>query len=177
MRGIQVAGNVEGLTFVLPPQDDAVDNGGFEAGSLAGWQPGGSVAPALDPRAHTGDAAVLMGGAGASSTLGQVPSPAAGASEPALSLMARLAQPGPAGEIEIRLSNTTTLSPPVTYTLPVASEAWTHAWYDLTGLISEPFTLTFSVSDTAAILLDEISLGSAVPGGHQTYLPIVDKNG
>jgi hypothetical protein len=177
MQAVTVTGDVEGLTFVLPPQDDAVENGGFEAGSLAGWQASGSVPPALDTQAHTGNAAVLMGGMDASSTLGQAQSPAAGASEPTLSLMARLVQSGPAGEIEIRLSNTTTLSPPVTYTLPVASKEWTHAWYDLTGLIDEPFTLTLSVSDTAAILLDEISLGSAVQGGHRTYLPIIDKNG
>jgi hypothetical protein len=117
-----------------------------------------------------------MGGSGSSSTLGQAQSPAASASEPTLSFMVRLEESGPPGEIEIRLSNTTTLSPSVVYTLPVASKVWSHAWYDLTGLIGEPFTLTFSVSDTTALLLDEISLGSAVQAGHQTYLPVVDKN-
>jgi hypothetical protein len=64
----------------------------------------------------------------------------------------------------------------VTYTLPVDGEAWTHVWYDLTGLVSEPLTLTFQVSDTAAILLDEVSLGASPLGLYQSYLPSIRRN-
>jgi hypothetical protein len=95
--------------------------------------------------------------------------------------MVRLEEPGPAGALQVALADSTTFSPPLTYALAVDSEAWTHVWYnlsgltgDLTGLAGESslFTLTFSVSDSASLLLDEVSLGSALPGGHLIYLPL-----
>lgn len=48
----------------LPPLDDVVSNGGFEAGggSLAGWQIGGTIPPRATTSArHTGQAAALLG--------------------------------------------------------------------------------------------------------------------
>jgi len=64
----------------------------------------------------------------------------------------------------------------VTYTLAVDGEDWVHVWYDLDGLVSQPLTLTFHASDTVAILLDEVSLGSSPPGIYQIYLPQVGRN-
>ena len=85
----------------------------------------------------------------------------------------RLDQPGTTSALQVELANETSLSPPVVYTLPLDSEAWIHTWYDLTGLVSEPLTITFRVSDTAAVILDEISLGSSLQGLYPIYLPFV----
>jgi hypothetical protein len=88
--------------------------------------------------------------------------------------MVRLAQPGPAAVLNVSLANGGTFSPALSYTLAVESEAWTHVWYALSGLSGDqsPLTLTFTVSDSTALLLDEVSLGSALPGGHLIYLPL-----
>jgi hypothetical protein len=89
--------------------------------------------------------------------------------------MVRLAAPGPASSLRLTLANTNVLSPPLTYSLPVQDDAWTHIWYDLSGLVSDPLTLTFSVDDYPAVLLDEVSLGSAAHGGYLIYLPLVHR--
>jgi hypothetical protein len=176
---------VEGLALVLPPQDDAVAGGGFEAGDLAAWQRSGSQPPALSAKAHTGLGAVEMGGPDVEATLTQVISPGPALSDPTLSFMVRLAQPGPAATLHVSLANSGAFSPALTYSLAVESEGWSHAWYDLSGHLSglagdlsgqtgqeSPLTLTLTVSGSPAILLDEVSLGSALPGGQLIYLPL-----
>lgn len=175
MRDVAVSADVSGLTFVLPPPDDAVADGGFEAGDLAAWQPGGTTPPTLTGVAHTGLGAGYLGGAGETASLGQAVTPPAGES-PTLSFLVRLDQPGGPGTLQIELANSGVLSPPVTYTLAVDGEDWVHVWYDLDGLVSQPLTLTFHASDTVAILLDEVSLGSSPPGIYQIYLPQVGRN-
>jgi lysophospholipase L1-like esterase len=192
-RDLPVTGDVADLAFVLPPHDDAVADGGFEAGDLAAWQPGGSPPPALTATAHTGLAALQMGSsdldaAGFQAALSQTVTPGPALSDPTLSFMVRLAQPGPAGALEVSLANGGAFSPPLTLVLSVESEAWTHVWYNLSGLTGDlsglsgnlsglsgdavPFTLTFTLSGSATVLLDEVSLGSALPGGHLIYLPL-----
>jgi Tol biopolymer transport system component len=52
------------VDFYLPPPDDVVQNGSFEAGggSLAGWDSGGGFTPTVTSEAwHTGQAAVFLG--------------------------------------------------------------------------------------------------------------------
>lgn len=176
MHDVNVAADVSGLSFVLPPPDDGVAAGGFEAGDLAAWQLGGTVPPALTPVAHTGLGAVRLGGAGETASLAQWLTPPAAGESPTLSFLVRLDQPGSPGVLLIELANSGVLSPPLTYTLPVDGEDWVHVWYDLDGLVSEPLTLTFHVSDTAAILLDEVSLGSSPVGIHFIYLPLLGRN-
>jgi lysophospholipase L1-like esterase len=182
MLDLAVAGDVEGLTFVLPPHDDAVADGGFETGDLSAWQVSGSQPPALSASAHTGLGAIQMGGPGLDAALAQAITPAPALSNPTLSFMVRLEGAGPAGALQITLADSGGLSPPLTYTLAVDSEAWTHVWYDLTGLAdhlsglagqASPFTLTFTVSDSSLLLLDEVSLGSALDGAHLSYLPLL----
>lgn len=175
MLGVAVTTDVSGLSFVLPPQDEAVVDGGFEAGNLAAWQPGGTIPPTLTTVAHTGLGAVRLGDAGQSAYLGQPLTPADG-ERPTLSFLVRLEQPGATGTLQVELANSGILSPPMTYTLEVDSEDWLHVWYDLNGLVSQALTLTFQVSDTAAILLDEVSLGSAPPGVRQVYLPLLNRD-
>ena len=173
MEDLAVNGDVKGLTFVLPSHDDAVVGGGFEEATLDSWQLGGSTLPALTTNAHTGLGAAKLVDTGAAPTLSQVIAPSPALSDPTLSFMVRLESAGTAGSLELRLANSTTLSQPVTYTLPVASAAWTHAWYDVSGLVSEPLTLTLRAVGSPAILVDEVSLGSALPGGYLLYLPLV----
>jgi hypothetical protein len=62
MKGISVE-NPPPVTFYLPPVDDAVVDGGFEAGDLAAWQSSGEIAPVVTGTAHTGDYAATLGGA------------------------------------------------------------------------------------------------------------------
>jgi hypothetical protein len=175
MRGVTVDGDVAGLSFVLPPADDAVADGGFEAGDLSAWHAGGTAPPTLSAAAHTGSGAVRLGAAGEGAFLGQGLAPAEGQA-PTLSFLVRLEQSGAAGRLQLELTSAGGLSPTVAYTVAVDSQAWTHVWYDLEGLVSGPLTVTFRVSDTAAILLDEVSLGSARTGLYAVYLPFSVRN-
>jgi hypothetical protein len=177
MLDVPVNDDIHDLAFILPPQDDAVTDGDFEAGDLTAWQVGGTVPPTLTTVAHTGTGASLLDGSLSDSRLSQVLTPALGISDPTLSFLVRLAVDGPPSTLQIELANTGTLSSPLTYTLPVEDSGWTHVWYDLTGLASEPLTLTFAVSDSPAVLLDEVRLGSSLNGSHWTYLPLVNREG
>ncbi len=176
MLGVAANGNLGGVDFYLPPLDDAVAGGGFEAGNLAAWQAGGTVTPTLATTGHTGAYSVQMGDVAGRSTLSQVVSPPLGlnlaASNLTLSFLARLEQPGSPGSLQVVLSGAS----PVTYSLPVQSDAWSHTWYDLTGLVTGPLTVTLVVSGSPSILVDEISLGSALSGAYQAYLPLVTRS-
>jgi hypothetical protein len=186
MYDLVVNNDVSGLEFILPPQDDAVTSGDLE--TLNGWQTGGSVLPSLANTAHTGIHSVQMGSPGADAILSQVISPGSDLSNPALSFMTRLSGAGPASTLQIELASTGVFSPPVSYTLAVMIDGWSHAWYDLAALageqmatspnspaliLAEPLTLTFTVSDGPAILVDEVRLGSAPQGTYLTYLPVI----
>jgi hypothetical protein len=89
--------------------------------------------------------------------------------------MVRLEEPGPPSTLRVGLVYTEKRLVPLTQTLVVADEEWRHAWYELAGLIGEPLTLTFSVSDSRAVILDEVSLGSSPRGGYPLYLPLVHR--
>jgi len=172
--GVTVGADVGGLEFVLPPQDDAVVDGGFEAGTLDAWRASGTAMPAWTSEAHTGLGAVQMGAQDSTASIAQTLTPGLAVTDPTLSFMVRLSSAGPSA-LQIELANSGILSPPVTYNLPVESDAWTHVWYDLSGMVSKPLTLTLTVSDSLTILVDEVSLGSARQGGFFTYLPLVGK--
>jgi hypothetical protein len=173
MHNLAVNDDVSGLEFILPPQDDAVFDGGFEAGSLDAWQLGGTAAPTLTQTAHTGLAAVQLGGVDDDSYLSQVMTPGLTLRDPTLSFLARLAEVGPQSTLQIELAGAGGSSLPLTDTLAVKDERWAHVWYDLSGLVSEPLTLTLTVSHSPSILLDEVSMGSALVGRYPIYLPVV----
>lgn len=46
---------------VLPPADDALDNGDFEAAGWGAWQPGGAISPSLSADTHSGAHAAALG--------------------------------------------------------------------------------------------------------------------
>jgi len=169
----EVNASLSGLALILPPQDEAVIDGGFEEGNLNAWQTGGTAMLTLATEAHTGLGAVRLGVVGDDSYLSQAIIPALSPSEPTLSFLVRLGEGSPASELEIRLTNSGVLSPTLTYTVAIEDEEWVHVWYDLTGLVGEPLTLTLAVVDNPAVLVDEISLGSAIRGGTLIHLSVV----
>ena len=65
----------------------------------------------------------------------------------------------------------------LTFTLPVTTSGWTHAWFDVSAW-NEPTTtlkIDFVIAETgreARIILDEITWGSAIEGSRAVFLPI-----
>ena len=53
--GLQIDGTLAGVDFVLPPEQDAMINGGWETGDLTGWQAAPAAAATVEASAvHTG---------------------------------------------------------------------------------------------------------------------------
>jgi len=171
MLDVTVAGDVSGIDLFLPPLDDTVANGGFEAGNLDAWQTGGTISPTLAAAAHTGAHSVKLGDVAGRSTISQVVTLPLAVSDPTVSFLVRLEQPGSPSGLQVVLSGAS----PVTHSLLVESDAWSHVWYDLTGLVGSPLTVTFVASGSPPALIDEISLGSAVRGGYWVYLPLATR--
>jgi lysophospholipase L1-like esterase len=174
MQGIMATADIDGLDFFLPPADDAVKDGGFEAGDWGKWTPGGGLPPTLGAGPHTGDGAALLGGAGGVSRLSQTLTFPDGMSDGTLSFLVRLDDDGEgSSSLQVELTGT-----PISETLDVSAGGWTHVWFPLGQVkAGKKATLTFTVSDAAAVRLDEVSLGSALKGGYWLYLPTMDRAG
>jgi lysophospholipase L1-like esterase len=168
MLALPVNDDVSDLVFVLPSQDDVVSDGGFEAGDLSAWQASGTPLPTWTGQAHTGTGAVLLGEETGSSTLSQAISVQSNLTNPTLSLMVRL-DDEVAGNSSLQIS----LAGAPVSTRTVTGGEWTHVWVPIEGFLGQSGALTFSVSNSPAILLDEVSLGSAMPGGSLNYLPAI----
>jgi hypothetical protein len=188
------------FTWTLRPPDDAIANGGFEAG-LGSWTTGsvqGGSASASDASVHTGLQALALGGTPAKSGDSMPQALAASASqtvvldetwEPVLSLWY---QPGPAaGEpstaFEVRIAAQTgstgsvsMLSETVVFTPSLAVGDWQHLAYR----IGQPGT-TFAGEVTVRlqarsgegmtgtiVYVDEVSLGSGPGGPYKLLLPL-----
>jgi lysophospholipase L1-like esterase len=168
-----VSDHVEGLQFILPPQDDAVTNGGFESGGdpLLGWVVSGTGAPALPTEAHTGDGAVLLGESGTVSRLVQTVTIPDGLIDPTLSFLVKLHDDDDVSStLTVELDGT-----PISHTQAVQAGDWSHVWFPVDAASGTTVTLSFTVSDKPPVRLDEVSLGSAVPGGGVVYMPIVGR--
>ncbi|HNS50263.1 MAG TPA: GDSL-type esterase/lipase family protein [Anaerolineae bacterium] len=172
MHLVSVNSDVAGLELVLPPADDAVQNGGFETGGWGDWQPGGTVSPTLVSEAHTGEWAARLGGGDGASSLVQTLSLPGSVGRATLSLLARPeGEPGGFGALEVVLASAGL--PPITATIPFAEEGWQHAWLAAEAVVGREVTLTLSVADGPPIRLDEVSLGSSSFGGAHLLLPLV----
>jgi hypothetical protein len=171
-QNLAVTGHVTGVDFYLPPLDDQVDNGGFEAGDWVAWQRTGSTLPALTTTAHTGQGAALLDPDGGDSQLSQSVLMPVGMTQPTLSLMARLAGEAGPTELKIQVAGNTMISD----SLQVPDGSWIHAWYDLSALADQTVELTLEVTGQSAVIVDEVSLGSALPGVHRVHLPLASRS-
>jgi hypothetical protein len=72
--------------------------------------------------------------------------------------------------LEIELVGT-----PISHTQQVSSDSWTHVWFPVDAALGEVVTLTVTVSEDPAVILDEVSLGTAVVGGGSVFLPFVGR--
>jgi hypothetical protein len=118
---------------------------------------------------HTGSGAVKMGGLGGISQLGQTISVPAGLSSPTLSFLVRLdAGTSDDSSLQIELAGAS-----IGHTTAVSSAAWTHVWFPVDAALGQTVNLTFTISNAAAIRLDEVSLGSSGLGGTLVNLPVV----
>jgi hypothetical protein len=55
----------------------------------------------------------------------------------------------------------------------VTSGDWRHIWFDASALVGQTIGLALAVSDSPAVIVDEISFGSAGTGTHVVYLPLI----
>jgi len=167
MYAVEVTGaDLSGLDFVLPPLDDVVQNGGFEGDTLTPWLQSGTISQTMD--VHTGYGAVGLGGDEGSSSLSQSLSLPTALTNATLSFMVKLDGDGTGNSIQVDLEGT-----PFSRTVLVSPGGWAHKWYDVGDLVGQDATLIFTVSGSQAVLLDEVSLGSAASGGGWTFMPII----
>lgn len=169
MHLASVATSLSGLNFVLPPHDNAIDNGDFEVAGWGGWLPGGAVMPAVISGGHTGDRAARLGGDGGPSWLHQDLSVPGELVDATLSFLVRLDDAAAVSStLTVELAGT-----PISHTQVVSTADWTHIWLPVVCAVGQAMTLTFTVSDTPALRLDEVSLGSAIKGGSEMRFPLV----
>jgi hypothetical protein len=165
---VDVSSHIEGLEFVLPPQDNVLNGSNLEAGDWAAWQTGGTLPPTLTPKAHTGSSAARIGGVGETSWLSQDLIVPLSLSNATLSFMVRLDEAtGENSSLRVELEGTSILLDQV-----VSGETWTHIWLPVEAALGRTVTLRFSVSGNQAVLVDEASLGSA-RAGSVGYAPII----
>ena len=175
LPAITVSSIVTGVDFVMPPLQNDVSNGGFEAG-LTGWLASGVISPVVTTTAHSGQFALWLGaGSGAGdSSASQSPWRPQDLTDPTLSFLYRSAGAGP-GDLSVALIGDTDQ---VTYTLPLTATNWTHRWFDLSGFDGQNLTIRFSLrreesADPLQAWIDEVSLGPAMAGPSRLYLPVV----
>jgi len=168
-----VAANLSDQDFVLPPIDDAIGNGGFEAAGWDTWLPGGVVLPDIISGGHTGLHAVRLGGAEGEAWLQQKLSIPEGIANATLSFLVRL-EDATAGHSTLAVDLAGT---PISHTQLVSTTDWTHVWLPVEAVAGEVMTLTFTVSGSSVIWMDEVSFGSAISGGSNLQMPLIAWDG
>ena len=167
-----------GFDFVLPPQNDILSNGGWEAGDFTGWQVDPTISATIElTAAHTGwyglhlDAPLT--GAEFMPSLTQTFTVAA--MSPTLSFMYQVTH-GNGDPFVVAIMTDTSA---ITHSFVVTPGNWTHEWIDLSACASQTVTLTLGFQNPAAaqqIYLDEISLGDAQVGVYPVFLPTIRHN-
>jgi hypothetical protein len=188
MQGIAVDGDVSGLHLVLPPADDAIQNGHFEYG-LADWEVNLSVTPTvLAGAGHTGGYALEMSvPSGVHTTVWQVTHtyPITVTSvNPTLSWFYVVSGTTSAEDwlwVQVQ-GETGSITDTVTATLPLTADGWTHHWLGLESLAGQAVTVAFGLQNPEGlpgntVLLDEVTLGGGKDELRRRYLPAVSQNG
>jgi hypothetical protein len=177
------------LTWTLRPLDDALSNGGFEAG-LEGWSPiedQGQAPTLVAEPVHTGRQALAL--TPVSLTIGLTQTVVlTGAWEPALSFWYHPKTTDAGDRFNVVLAVTRqTVSPTIplavsyTFTPTLEAGGWRHAWYypgppnaALTGTVTIRFQMWNDGDDQfSTVYVDEVSLGSTPGGPHRVHLPLV----
>jgi Tol biopolymer transport system component/outer membrane protein assembly factor BamB len=141
---------------VLPPEDEAVANGGFETGTLDGWSVLGHGAQVVFPSGHTGEYGLKFNhGTTATTELSQTIPLSETLYQPTLSFLYRIPTDLEGGEFSVRVITAT-----VVHT-SAATEGWVHVWSDLSPYTGQVVTLTLELTGTVGALeVDEVSVGS-----------------
>lgn len=100
---------------------------------------------------------------------------------PTLSLLARTAgdafeqvgtsRPSSGSTLTVTISGASTETHPID--VPGQAGGWIHAWFDLAAFAGQSISLTLRVVGDPAVIVDEVSLGSAMAGAHPVYLPLI----
>ena len=187
MKNLVVDRDHSDLHFVLPPPDEAIDNGHFEEG-LSSWQASSTFTPTVvTETAHTGDQALQIDVSGGLTAtvwhISQTVGTAVTTDEPTLSWFYAVSGTASAEDrlwIKVE-SSSGTPGDALTVTLPLSVTGWTHHWLSLEPFAGEPVTVTFGLSKSEStpvitVLLDEVSLGQGNKEPFGLFLPLVTKN-
>ncbi len=181
LRDLMVNQHREGVDFVLPPAAEGVRNGGWESGTLDDWHSSPGVTHTVETTAaHTGHYGLVLRASGGTLAFWpyvtqtvRIPS---AWTQPTLSFLYRV--------VEGRANNALQAvvvgeGERMTYTIALASSAWTHVWRDLSGFTGQTVTLQFGFQEQTTgqqVHLDEVSVGETRAGIHSIYLPLVMRN-
>jgi len=176
MLGVVVSETLQPVTFYLPPADDRIIDGGFEAGDLVAWNPAGPSTPTLTTTGHTGEFAVLFGG-GTGTLEQEITLPSAPYSG-TLSLLYRVEGVDPATNSLQIVFGSPALT--VTHALPLTPTGWVHWWWDLPPWEDPAATLRvlWTPGDARVpmgVWVDEISLGTTATASYAVYIPLVTR--
>jgi len=184
-RSLQVNGNLSGIDFVLPPEQDVLTNGGWETGSATGWTFGGSNAVVEAGASHSGSyglnltrsAPTLVAVADVGPTVAQTTTIPVTSAQPTLSWLYQVVAGDTNNALYMEVVGTS-----VTVTrevgVPPGQTGWIHAWQDLTAFQGQTVTVSFGLPTQPAgqiVYLDEISLGAIRTGNYPIRLPIILK--
>jgi hypothetical protein len=180
MYNLLVDDHLTGVDFVLPPENDAVTNGGWETG-LSGWSSGPSVTPTVEMTAtHTGRYGLALEASGGTASFWpyvtqtlSIPSTWA---QPTLSFLYKAVE----GEADDALQAVVSGGgEAITHTVSLTPAGWTHTWRDLSDFSGQTVTLRLGFQDQTPgqqVYLDEVSVGESEAGVVSVYLPLVMRN-
>ena len=159
--------------WVLPAQDEQIENGEFEAAPTAGWEVIGADVSRVTT-AHTGAYALQLQRTTVGTTaIRQQLFLSDTLHAPTLSWLQQLS-PETTGFV-VKLQ--TTLASTLVYQQDAAAQSavaagWVHHWVDLTPYQGQPITLTYALSNSVGLVwLDELSVGSWATAGPLTVAP------
>ena len=184
LHDLVVNSDITGLDFVLPPEQDAVVNSGWETGDLTGWQadPEATVVVA-QVAAHTGlnglrlstptsVAAASVQPAAVYWQISQAVTVPAELTQPTLSWFYRTISGAPTDSLIVQVTNGTY---DVTRQIPLLADGWMHAWADLSAFGGQTVTLHIGFLEASAreVYLDEVSIGATQVGVYPVRLPLI----
>jgi hypothetical protein len=159
-------------TFVLPPADDVIQNGHFEAGDLTDWSEQGATQIASSP--HSGQYAISLDGSGSFSQTTTLPG------EGVLSWMDRVVLDHPSSTFQVYTA-TVSVSPTlggdvISTTLVPGASNWSHGWLSVETLGTQQVVVKVDVNaggTGGAMYFDELTLGKTMPGKYSSFLPLL----